>query len=53
MYCKKIKGEEKLFLEIWQNWQENTPVPEFHFNKVAGWQLQLYEKRDSDTGVFL
>ena len=23
------------------------------FNKVAGWGMQLYQKRDSDTGAFL
>ena len=29
-----------------------TPVPESLFNKVAGFR-QLYQKRDSGTGVFL
>ena len=30
-----------------------TPVSESLFNKVAGLSLQLYLKRDPDTGVFL
>ena len=42
---------ELVFLEILQNSQENT-CTRISFNKVAGWGLQLYEKRGSSTDVF-
>ena len=32
---------------------EKTPVLESLFNKVVVLNLELYQKRDSDTGVFL
>ena len=41
---------KKVFLKISQNSQENTCVG-VSFLQVLG--LQLYEKRDSNTGVFL
>ena len=43
---------KKMFLKIWQNSQENMCQSLF-FNKVAGFSLQFYYKRDSGTGVFL
>ena len=44
---------KKMFLKISQNSQENTCSRVSFFNKVAGLSLQLYEKRDSGTCVFL
>ena len=57
--------QEKMFLEILQNYQENTfarvsfliKLQAFarvcFLSKVTGLSLQLYRKRDSVTGVFL
>ena len=44
---------KQLFVKVSQNSQENTCVRVSFFNKVAGWGLQLYLKKDSSTGVFL
>ena len=43
---------KKVFLKISQISQENTTTRVSFFNKVAGF-LQLYQKKDSGTGVFL
>ena len=45
--------EKVLFLEIWQNSQENTCAKVSFIIKLQAWGLQLYLKRDSDAGVFL
>ena len=42
-----------MFLEISQNSQENTCVRASFLIKLQALGLQLYYKRDSDTGVFL
>ena len=44
---------KKLFLEILQNLQENACGRASFLIKLQAWGLQLYEKRDSGTGVFL
>ena len=44
---------KKAFLEILQNSQENTCARVSFLIKVQASGLQLYLKRDSDTGVFL
>ena len=49
--CALLK---KVFLKISPNSQENTCAGVSYFLiKVQAWGLQLYEKRDSDTGIFL
>ena len=47
VYCKKV------FLKISQNSQENTCTKVFFSIKLQAWDLQLYQKRDSGTGLFL
>ena len=42
-----------VFLKILQNSRGNTCTRAPFLNTVARWRLQLYYKRDSDTGVFL
>ena len=44
---------KKVFLEISQNSQENTCVRVSSLIKLKALGLQLYLKRDSETGVFL
>ena len=44
---------KKLFLEILQNLQENACARASFLIKLQASGLQLYEKRDSGTGVFL
>ena len=46
VYCKKV------FLKISQNSQENTCTKVFFSIKLQAWDLQLYQKRDSDTECF-
>ena len=41
-----------MFLEIPQNWQENTCAWVSFLVKVQARGLQIYYKRDSGTGVF-
>ena len=40
-----------MFYKILQNSQENTSVGLFFLIKLQVWSLQLYQKRDSDTGA--
>ena len=47
VFCKKV------FLEVLQNSQENTSVRVSFSIKLQTWALQLYEKGDFGTGVFL
>ena len=44
---------KKMFLDISQNSLENTSVRVSFLIRLQAWGLQLYWKRDSDTGVFL
>ena len=44
---------KKVFLEISQNLQENTCARVSFLIKLQALRLQLYEKRDSGTGVLL
>ena len=44
---------KKVFLKILQNSQENTCTRVSFFIKLQGLGLQLYQKRDSGTGVLL
>ena len=44
---------KKVFLEISQNSQENTFARASFLIKLQAWDLQLYLKRGSGTGVFL
>ena len=44
---------KKVFLKILQNSQENTCTRVFFLIKLQALGMQIYEKRDSDTGVFL
>ena len=44
---------KKVFLKISQNSRENTSARVYFLIKLQAWGLQLYRKRDSDTGVFL
>ena len=44
---------KKVFLEISQNSQENTCAKVSFFIKLQASGLQLYQKRDPGTGVFL
>ena len=44
---------KRVFLDILQNSQENTCARGLFFIKVAGLSLQLYEKSNSGTGVFM
>ena len=44
---------KKVFLEILQNSQENTCAKVYFFLKLQASTLQLYQKRDFGTGVFL
>ena len=44
---------KKVFLEISENSQENTCVRVSFLIKLQAWCLQLSQKRDSGTGVFL
>ena len=44
---------KKVFLEILQNPQKNTSARVSFLIKLQDRDLQLYQKRDSGTGVFL
>ena len=44
---------KKVFLEILQNSQENTCAKVCFFLKLQASTLQLHQKRDFGTGVFL
>ena len=44
---------KKVFLEVSQNSQENTCARVSFLIKLQASGLQLYQKRDSGTGVFL
>ena len=44
---------KKVFLEILQNSQENTCARVSFLIELQPWDLQLCQKRDSGTGVFL
>ena len=44
---------KKVFLKILQNSQENTCTRVSFFIKLQALGLQLYQKRDSGTGVLL
>ena len=51
-----IKKDQKDFIDreaVARRCSENTCAHSRFFNKVAGFSLQLYQKRDSGTGVFL
>ena len=41
------------FAKISQNSHKKHPCQSLFFNKVATWGLQLYQKRDSGTSIFL
>ena len=49
----RFKKLKKVFSEILKNSEENTVARVSFFNKVAASELQLYLKRDSDTGVLM
>ena len=44
---------QKFVLENFAKYTEKRLCQSLFFNKVAGLGLQLYQKRHSDTGVFL
>ena len=45
---------KKSFPVNYGNWREKTCIGvSLIFNKLQAWGLQLYEKRDSETGIFL
>ena len=44
---------KQVFLKILQNLQENTCARISFLIRLQTWVLQLYEKEDSGTGVFL
>ena len=59
-YCDKRcfasffrSSRPEVFSEISQHSQENTCARVSFLIKLQAWGLQLYQKRDSGTGVFL
>ena len=44
---------KKIFLKVSQNSQENKFIWLSFLIKLQAWRLQIYQKRDSHTSVFL